>query len=191
MSEEVYECVTDNMVGIQQRLMALQRERMALVENLNMHRDRVGKLECLLIIKHHINVSEVDTKIKQLRESTARISHLPLICFATEDGIRYDVILTRIDRAVVGDYEHIEDLMTKMDTEKALVLRGNVNALEERLLANSIEVYDSLTTNAKKTGKSPSLRGLTISKVRKYLYHYTLDKHKVLGFVAVRSQKSS
>ena len=183
------ECITDNIVLIQQRLMALQRECQVLADALSMHRDCVGKAECLSIIKTHINVSEVDDKLKRLQESTARVSHLPLICFADEDGNRYDVVLARMNKLVVGEYENIEDVMAKMSTDKALSLRSNVNAMEERLLANSVEVYKSLNTKAKFAGRNGMLNGLIVSEKRKYLYRYHHDRKHVLSFVAIRQPK--
>lgn len=183
------ECVADSMFGIQQRLMAIQRERVALTDALELYRSRVGKVECLSIIKYHINVSEVTNTIKRLQDSMGRISHMPLIRFINEDGVRYSVVLARMDQIIVGEYENIEDVMAKMEPDKALNLRNNVNAMEERLLANSIDVYDSLATHAKKTGRGNQFRGLVTSNKRKYLYHYLPDKKRVLGFVAVRLPK--
>jgi hypothetical protein len=174
--------------GIVANMAALQSQLIAVGDALRLNRDKVGKLECLLIIGHHFNVSDISRRCQALHAALSAEGLLaqPLLRVVTRDGHKYSIIISRIDKLVTGEYETIENILSNMDIDKAAMLENNLELLENRLLTNSVELYDSLATPAKMSPLGKKFSGLITSKKRKYLYHYSPDKKRVLGFVGLR-----
>lgn len=171
-------------------LSALQSQAHNIHNLINLHRDRFGVLECLSILRYHINVAELNRKYQDLQASMSAFGLLnrPLDVVSTRDGVKYNIFIARMDKVITGEYETIEELITKMDSEKVALLEVNLEFIEERLLANSVSVFNSLSTSAKSSQFGLKFKGIVTSKKRKYLYHYLPDKKRVLGIVAVRAK---
>lgn len=179
--EEQEKCVVGQLVLLRSQFAAINELK-------DIHNDRIGCLECLHILKYHFNISEIERKISAMHRLFVEkeIFNMPLLRTVSKDGIKYAISIARMDKVVTGEFESIEDLLAKLNPEEAISLSGNLDILEERLLLNSMLVYDSLITSAKLSAFGKKFRGLIVSKKRKYLYHYVPDKKHVLGFVASR-----
>lgn len=171
-------------------LSVLQSQAHNIHNLINLHRDRFGVLECLSILRYHMNIVELDRKYRDLQASmsAAGIHNKPLDTVITRDGVKYNIFIARMDKVVTGEYETIDELITKIEPEKVPLLEGNLEFIEERLLANSVSMFNSLNTSAKSSQFGSKFKGMITSKKRRYLYHYLPDKKRVLGIIAVRAK---
>lgn len=158
---------------------------------LDLFQDKIGTLECLTIIGAHFKISELENAISDLstKFETHHIANLPLLQVETIDNQVYDIKIARIDKLITGEYIKIDELYKKLDTEKMINLQKTMDALQNRLIFNSSKVYASLKTALKHTNYGRKFDGLMISKKAKYLYYYTNDRQKTLGFIAQRHEE--
>lgn len=169
--------VASNMIVLSSQI----ADRNALLELFN---QRIGSLECLTIIRSHFPIDELNNRINDLtnRFNTNQIANLPLLQLEVE-GELYNIKLARIDKLIAGEYITIDELERKMQEENIIALRRDMNRLQETLIENSMNVHSSLKTKFKDTNFGKKFDGLMISKKRRYLYFYTNDKKKTLGFI--------
>lgn len=151
---------------------------------LDLFNQRIGSLECLTIIRSHFPVDELANRVNDLTNkfNTNQINNLPLLQIDI-GGELYNIKLARIDKLIAGEYITIDELERKMQEEHIIALRRDMNRLQEILIENSMNVYSSLKTKFKDTNFGKKFDGLMISKKRRYLYFYTNDKKKTLGFI--------
>jgi hypothetical protein len=175
--------VVSNMIVLSSQI----SDRNALLDLFN---QRIGSLECLTIIKSHFPVDELNNRIGELTNkfATNQIGNLPLIQIEI-DGDIYSIKLARIDKLISGEYINVDELERKMQEENIIALRRDLNRLQETLIENSMNVYASLKTKFKDTNFGKKFDGLMISKKRRYLYFYTNDKKKTLGFIVEKQEQ--
>jgi len=167
-------------------VVSLQKHIADMTAVLELFNDKVGVLECLTIIKSNLKVPELDHAVADLtaKLESYQLTDMPLIQVKTTADEKYDIKLARTDKLITGEYIKLEELLYKMDYEESQTLKKNLEIMQNRLIMNSIKVYNSLKTAAKNTGYGRKFDGLMISKKTKYLYYYPVDKKKTLSFVA-------
>lgn len=163
----------------------LQHKIAELTSVLESFNDKIGILECMVIIRSHLNVPELDNMIADMTNKLEAYKSISVLMQVTAaDGKEYEIKLARTDKLITGEYLKIEELMHKMSNPDVRSLKENLELMQNRLILNSLKVYGSLRTAAKNTNYGRKFDGLMISKKVKYLYYYPVDKKKTLCFVA-------
>lgn len=173
------DCIINNIVSI-------QNQESALYEARQLNISRIGHIECLQIMKCHFNVDEIERRIQDIQSnlSAKGLLDLPLMTAISRNGSKYNIVLLRVDKTVNGEFEYLDDFINRFSIDPTL--KSNAERLEERLLSNSVYIYDSLATSLKLSAFGRKFKGLVTSKKRKYLYYYLPDKKRAIAFAAVR-----